>query len=229
MMTQHVDRAVVLAAGLGTRLKWLTNHRPKALMLVAGEPVITHVIRRLVAQGVQDIAVNTFHHADQMKHFLGDGSKFGCRLMISDEEHLLDSGGGVKKALELLPGDGPFAICNADVLSDINVQQLAAVLPDAGVSIGLVPNPSHHLHGDFALKQGYVMADGDEKFTFSGVSVWHEAGFEKYKVGDIFSLTQPMRELITEKRCAGLVCRGQWFDIGRPRDLMRANRFMSVL
>jgi len=180
-----------------------------------------------VAQGVRDIAVNAFHHAGQLQTFLGDGSGFGCRITISYEEELLDSGGGVRKAMDLLPGDGPVAVCNADVLSEINVRQLAVILPDAGAAIALVANPAHHLRGDFALNRGVVMEAGEERFTFSGVSVWHPETFSDYKPGDIFSLTRPMRELIAQNRCAGLLYRGPWFDIGRPRDLMRANRIMG--
>ncbi|WP_167631874.1 nucleotidyltransferase family protein [Mariprofundus ferrooxydans] len=224
---KQVERAVILAAGLGTRLKWLTHGRPKALMQVAGLPAIAHVIRSLVRQGVRDIAVNVHHHADQMRAFLGDGAHFGCRISISYEPVLLDSGGGVKQALTLLPGDGPFAVWNADVLSDIDVQAMTTLLPEAGVVIALVANPAHHPDGDFVLDHAVVRAGGDERFTFSGVSVWHPDGFAADNVGDVYSLTVPMRARIAEGRCAGVLHRGQWFDIGRPRDLMQANRMMG--
>jgi len=225
---QQVERAIVLAAGLGTRLKWLTRGRPKALMQVAGEPVIAHVIRALVTQGVREIAVNAHHHAGQMRAYLGDGSRFGCHLSVSYEATLLDSGGGVKKALDFLPGNGPFAVWNADVLSNIDVRHLAAALPGSfGAALALVPNPAHHPRGDFALEKGCIMADGSEHFTFSGVSVWHTDAFDAYRSGDTFSLIEPMRALIAEGRCAGMLHRGQWFDIGRPRDLMLANRLMG--
>jgi len=224
---KQVERAVILAAGLGTRLKWLTCGRPKALMQVAGQPVIAYVIGRLVMQGVREIAVNAHHHADQMHAYLGDGSRFGCHLSISDEATLLDSGGGVKKALELLPGDGPFAVWNADVLAGINVQALAGILPVSlskpAAAIALVPNPAHHPAGDFALDGGMVKADEGTRFTFSGVSVWSADAFDDYRTGGVFSLTAPMRALIARERCAGIMHRGLWFDIGRPRDLMLAN------
>lgn len=221
---RRIERAVVLAAGLGTRLKWLTRHRPKALMQVHGEPVISHVIRRLVAQGIREIAVNAHHHAGQLHAWLGDGAAFGCHIVVSYEPSLLDSGGGVKQALGLLPGDGPVAVWNGDVLSDINVQMLAAAMPGQGAAIALVANPSHHPGGDFALQQGLVMAAGEPRFTFAGVSVWSASVFDEEPAGDVFSLTRPMRRLIAGGHCAGQLHRGQWFDIGRPRDLMQANR-----
>ena len=219
-----VDRAVVLAAGLGTRLKWLTNTRPKALMQVAGEPVIAHVIRSLVSQGIHDIAVNAHHHAEVLRDYLGDGSRFGCRISISYEPSLLDSGGGVKQALGFLPGSGPVAVYNADVLTDLDLKCLNVVMPEGGAAIGLVQNPRHHPKGDFALNGGHVQSEGDERFTFSGISVWDEALFDTYEEGSVFSLVQPMFDLIEKGRCTGVKHDGYWFDIGRPSDLMRANR-----
>ncbi len=223
-MIQRVERAVILAAGLGTRLKWLTNHRPKALMMVAGEPVITHVIRSLVAQGIRDIVVNAHHHAEALAHYLANGSRFGCSITISYESELLDSGGGVKQALKFLPGDGPVAVYNADVLTDFDVDRLSALLPDGGVAIGLVVNPKHHPEGDFALNGALVANEGEQCFTFSGISVWDARVFDSYPQGAVFSLVQPIRELVGKGMCRGLLHRGDWFDIGRPTDLVRANR-----
>jgi MurNAc alpha-1-phosphate uridylyltransferase len=224
---KRVERAVILAAGLGTRLKWLTNQRPKALMRVAGEPAIGHVIRRLVAQGIREIAVNAHHHADQLVGYLGDGPRFGCRIIISRESELLDSGGGVKQALSKLPGSGPVVVHNCDVLAEIDVHRLAAMVPDGGCSIALVENPPHHPDGDFVLDGSDVTFNGENRFTFSGISVWDESAFDSYESGSIFSLVQPIRELIGQGKCSGLLHRGDWFDIGRPLDLIRANRVMG--
>lgn len=223
-----VDRAVILAAGLGTRLKWLTSSRPKALMHVAGEPVIAHLIRSLVTQGVTDIAVNAHHHAATLADYLGDGSRFGCRIRISYEAELLDSGGGVKQALQYLPGSGPVAVCNADVVSDLKLERLGAILPASGVAIGLVPNPVHHPAGDFALHGVQVSNEGDHRFTFSGISVWDASLFDAFAVDSAFSLVLPMRQWAAQGLCTGILHRGYWFDIGRPRDLILANRFGKI-
>jgi MurNAc alpha-1-phosphate uridylyltransferase len=224
---KRVERAVILAAGLGTRLKWLTNQRPKALMRVAGEPAIAHVIRRLVAQGICEIAVNAHHHADQLVEYLGDGSRFGCRITISREQELLDSGGGVKQALSKLPGSGPVVVHNCDVLADVDLHRLAALVPDGGCSIALVANPPHHPDGDFILYGTNVSMSGSDRFTFSGISAWDEQAFDSYSQGSAFSLVEPMRELIGQGMCSGLLHRGHWFDIGRPSDLMQANCIMG--
>jgi len=224
---ERMDRAVILAAGMGTRLKWMTRHRPKALMRVAGEPAIVHVIRRLVAHGVREIAVNAFHHADQLAAYLGDGARFGCHITMSFEDKLLDSGGGVKKALSKLPGSGPVVVHNCDVLADIDISRLARMAPVDGASIALVDNPSHHLQGDFILHGDDVSMSGYDRFTFAGVSVWDETVFEHYEPGEAFSLARSIREKIAQGACKGLAHHGYWFDIGRPGDLLKANRLLG--
>jgi len=224
---ERMDRAVILAAGMGTRLKWMTRHRPKALMRVAGEPAIVHVIRLLVAHGVREIAVNAFHHADQLADYLGDGARFGCHIVMSFEDKLLNSGGGVKKALSKLPGSGPVVVHNCDVLADIDISRLARMAPVGGGSIALVENPKHHLNGDFILHGDDVSMSGYDRFTFAGVSVWDETVFEHYEAGEAFSLARSIREMIAQGTCKGLAHHGYWFDIGRPGDLLKANRLLG--
>jgi len=223
---QQLDRAVILAAGLGTRLKWLTHDQPKALIDVAGAPAIAHVIRRLAALGVRYIVVNTYHHADNLIKTLGDGSRFGVRLYFSREKNLLDSGGGVRQALDLLPGEGLLAVHNADVLSDIDVQALARVCPEGGACLSLVPNPAHHPTGDFSLRDGLISISPDSgpRYTFAGVSVWEQSVFNAWVSGQPFPLIEVIQHLVDENRCAGVLHDGSWFDIGRPRDLMQARR-----
>jgi len=218
-----VERAVILAAGLGERLKWLTRSRPKALLRVAGEAAVVHVIRGLAARGVRDIAINAHHHADQLIGTLGDGSRFGVRLYFSREKKLLDSGGGVRTALDLLPGEGLLAVHNADVLADIDVRALARACPEAGACLSLVANPGHHPEGDFKLRNGLVSVSRSvPSYTFAGVSVWDQSVFEAWASGRSFPLLEAIQRLTDDNRCAGMVHDGWWFDIGRPRDLMRA-------
>jgi len=223
---QQLDRAVILAAGLGTRLKWLTHDQPKALIDVAGAPAIAHVIRRLAAQGIRYISVNTHHHAGQLIKVLGYGSQFGVQLYFSHEEKLLNSGGGVRQALDLLPGEGLLAVHNTDVLADVNVQALARGCPKAGACLSLVSNPAHHPAGDFSLRDGLISipSDGNPRYTFAGVSVWEQSAFDAWVSGQSFLLTETIQHLVDENRCAGILHDGFWFDIGRPCDLMQARR-----
>jgi len=228
---QQLDRAVILAAGLGTRLKWLTHDQPKALIDVAGAPAIAHVIRRLAAQGIRYIAVNTHHHAGQLIKVLGYGSQFGVQLYFSHEEKLLNSGGGVRQALDLLPGEGLLAVHNADVLTDMDIQVLAGRCPEGGACLSLVPNPTHHPTGDFSLRDGLISipSDGDPRYTFAGVSVWEQGVFDAWVSGQSFPLTEAIQYLTDENCCAGVLHDGFWFDIGRPCDLMQARRRVHAL
>ena len=220
----QVERAVILAAGLGTRLKWMTRHKPKALMNIQGEAAIVHVIRQLAKQGIHQIVINTHHHAEILQTFLGNGERWGVNLWFSHEEILLDSGGGVRTALQYLPGEGGFLVHNADVIADVDVHTLADLCPYQGCALALVDNPRHHPQGDFAIEHGLIRLQGEPMYTFAGVSVWDEAVFQSYACGTPFSLLQVMHTLIKKDKCKAWRHRGQWFDIGRPKDVIRANR-----
>lgn len=225
LQMSDVNRAIVLAAGIGSRLKWLTENRPKALMRVAGSPAIVQVIQRLVAAGIRDISINIHHHGEGLEDALGNGSRWGVNLYYSHEEVLLDSGGGVRTALDLLPGTGPVLVHNADIISDIDFERLERLLPEAGCSLAMVGNPSDHPAGDFSLRSGFVAAGGEPRYTFAGVSLWQEEMLLPLAAGQAYSLVHPMRVLMRQSRCAGFLHRGHWFDIGKPRSLIQANRY----
>ena len=114
---------MIFAAGLGTRLTPLTDHMPKALVPVAGKPMLEHVILKLIASGFDEIVINVHHFAEQIIDFLKDKNNFGIKIWISDEtEELLDTGGGIKKASSLL--NDPFLVHNADILSNVDLKPL---------------------------------------------------------------------------------------------------------
>ena len=116
-------KAMIFAAGLGTRLKPLTDHMPKALVPVAGKPMLEHVIGKLKASGFDEIVINVHHFAHQIIDFLKEKNNFGIQIWISDEtEELLDTGGGIKKAIHFF--DEPFLVHNADILSNVDLKAL---------------------------------------------------------------------------------------------------------
>jgi mannose-1-phosphate guanylyltransferase len=122
-------KAMILTAGLGTRLRPLTNDRPKALVEVAGRTLLELALSRLRAFGVREVIVNTHHYADMIFEYLDAKNKFGMRVEISREEILLDTGGGLKKAawFFLEGNDGPpksFILYNVDVLSTIDLEAM---------------------------------------------------------------------------------------------------------
>lgn len=127
-------KAMIFAAGLGTRLKPLTDNMPKALVPLAGKTLLQWQIERLKAAGITDIVVNVHHFPDMIINYLHDNNNFGCRISVSDErDMLLETGGGLRKAKSLLLGVGsresgnsnePILICNVDILSNIDIPTL---------------------------------------------------------------------------------------------------------
>ena len=127
-------KAMIFAAGLGTRLKPLTDNMPKALVPLAGKTLLQWQIERLKAAGITDIVVNVHHFPDMIINYLRENNNFGCRISVSDERNmLLETGGGLRKAKSLLLGVGsresgnsnePILICNVDILSNIDLPTL---------------------------------------------------------------------------------------------------------
>lgn len=118
-------QAMIFAAGLGTRLKPLTDTMPKALVGVGGKPLIEHVVEKLKASGAERIVVNVHHFASQVIDYLQENDNFGVDVRISDEsERLLDTGGGIKKARSLFMPDAPILIHNVDILSNVDLDRL---------------------------------------------------------------------------------------------------------
>ena len=116
-------KAMIFAAGLGTRLKPFTDHMPKALVPVAGKPMLEHVINKLKAVGVDEIVINVHHFAQQVIDFLKEKDNFGIKIWISDEtDQLLETGGGIKKAAPYF--DEPFLVHNADILSNVDLKAM---------------------------------------------------------------------------------------------------------
>jgi mannose-1-phosphate guanylyltransferase len=124
-------KAMILAAGLGTRLRPLTNDRPKALVEVAGRTLLEITLTRLSAFGVRDVIVNVHHFADSVVGYLKTHNNFGMHIEISREEELLDTGGGLKKAWWFLRDsvgrDEPFLLHNVDVISTIDLSRMVKV------------------------------------------------------------------------------------------------------
>ncbi|MDD7716929.1 MAG: nucleotidyltransferase family protein, partial [Bacteroidales bacterium] len=118
-------KAMVFAAGLGTRLRPLTNDRPKALVEVGGKTMLERVITHLADCGVTDITVNIHHFGEKIIEFLEEKKNFGLDIHISDERDLLlDTGGGLMKARKYLDGDEPFIVHNADILTDLDLKAM---------------------------------------------------------------------------------------------------------
>lgn len=121
---------MIFAAGLGTRLRPLTDTMPKALVPVSGRPILGYQLERLAAAGVKEVVVNVHHFAEQVIRYLEEHD-FGLRVRVSDErDELLDTGGGLARARQWLDGDAPVLVHNVDILSNVDLHRWAGAHPD---------------------------------------------------------------------------------------------------
>ena len=225
-------KAMILAAGLGTRMRPLTDKTPKPLLKVGDEPLIVHHLVRLQAAGFSDIIINVSHLGEQIKNALGSGGKYGVNIVYSHEEEPLESGGGVVKALPLLGAD-PFLLVNGDIWCDFGFENF--FLPESFLSrVLLVENPEQHPSGDFYLdvdkpiqNQGdlfkvYSSGPARYTYTFSGVSILSPDMFEHQEPGK-FSLVPLLREQMNQGCVCGHLHTGTWVDVGTPERLKSLN------
>lgn len=208
-------KAMILAAGRGERMLPLTDHTPKPLLPAAGKPLIVHTIEQLVAAGFTELVINHAHLGQQIEHALGDGQQFGADICYSPEgEQALETAGGIIKALPLL-GDDAFLVVNGDIATDfpfasLHGQQVALA------HLVLVTNPPHHPNGDFALDGlGFVLENGTEKFTFSGIGIYRPELFNGVEPG-IKKLAPILRQAMASQQVSGQLHNGFWMDIGTP-------------
>ena len=205
-------RAMILAAGRGERLRPLTDHTPKPLLEAGGRSLIVHHLEKLANAGFIEIVINIAHQGDMIRDSLGDGSNWGLNIRYSQEPTgALDTGGGIMQALPLL-GEAPFAVINGDVFSAYPVARLRALKCDQAHLV-LVPNPAHHPDGDFGLQGGHVTSEGNERHTFSGISVYHPRFFASAP-GGRFSVVPMLKAAMKLRQVTGEIYRGDWHDIG---------------
>jgi MurNAc alpha-1-phosphate uridylyltransferase len=208
---------MLLAAGRGERMRPLTDHTPKPLLVVRGKPLIVHHLERLAGAGVREVVINLAWLGSRIRTALGDGHAFGVAIRYSDEgAEALETGGGIFKALPLL-GPDPFLVVNADVFTDLDFAQVGPV-PPGQTHLVLVPNPPQHPAGDFGLEAGYV-TEAAPRWTYSGVGVFDAALFEGCQ-GGRFPLKPLLQRAIAARQLRGEVYRGLWSDIGTPERLL---------
>ena len=210
-------KAMILAAGFGTRMRPLTDHCPKPLLPVAGRPLIGHHLMRLAAAGIDDIVINVSYRGEQIIEALGDGSDYGVRIAWSREEVPLETGGGIRQALPLL-GEAPFLLVNGDIWCDAELDALPA-LNGALAHVWLVDNPDHHPAGDFHLDAaGAVHVEGAPRLTFAGLSLIDPALVADQPPG-VFALAPLLKRAMDAGQVSGHHHRGAWVDVGTPARL----------
>lgn len=210
-------RAMILAAGLGTRMRPLTDHIPKPLLKAGGHMLIEYHIEALVQAGLREIVINHARLGGSIEQALGDGARYGASIRYSAEgEQPLETGGGIQQALPLL-GEGPFVVVNADIWTDYPFARLPDVL-EGLAHLVLVDNPPQHAAGDFALHDSRVSEQGTARLTYSGIGVYHPRLFAACTPG-AFPLAPLLREAMQAGSVSGEHYPGRWLDIGTPERL----------
>ena len=214
--------AMILAAGRGERMRPLTDKKPKPLLEIAGKALIVYQIEALKSAGIENIVINTGHLGDQLRYELGAGDAFGVQIVYSDEgDDILETAGGIIKALPLL-GDSHFIVTNADIYTDFDYKALPDQL-GSDAHLVLVNNPSHNLQGDFALEGGRILNEGEEKLTYSGISLFHPRFFKNCSPGRA-ALAPLLRASAQADNLTGQYFKGSWTDVGTPQRLEEINR-----
>ena len=218
-------KAMILAAGRGERMRPLTDHTPKPLLLVGGKPLIVWHIERLAKAGFKEVVINHAHLGNQIELMLKDGSAWGVSIQYSPELSALETAGGIANALPLL-GLDPFLVVNGDVFTEIDFASLVLNSDDLAHLV-MVDNPPQHPQGDFALIGDRLMVDGISKLTFSGVGVYHPNLFVSVKPGEAAKLAPLLKDAMNKGLVTGQYHQGVWHDIGTPERLNALDKQLS--
>lgn len=215
-------KTMILAAGLGNRMRPLTLHTPKPLLEVGGKPLIVWHIEKLHNIGVTEIVINTAWLGEKLAQALGDGSQFGVNILWSHEGEGLETAGGIINALPLL-GEDPFILVNGDVWTTMDFSTLLDVkLENDLAHLVFVDNPAQHPQGDFILAngRGYTFDQNQqgEALTYSGVAVIHPNMFAGLENGKR-PLAPLLKQAMLEQQISASKMQGVWVDVGTPERL----------
>jgi MurNAc alpha-1-phosphate uridylyltransferase len=223
-------KAMILAAGLGQRMRPLTDHLPKPLLPLAGKPLIEYHLESLARLGVKQLVINLAYLGYLIRAHVGDGSRWGLEVNYSEEPEPLETGGGISRALPLL-GSEPFLLVNADVWTDWPFERWRErQLVDGQLGhLLLVPNPEFHPQGDFGLNASGLVADEETvpRYTFAGISLLHPDLVASYpRKREKFPLAEALRWAIAQRRISGEVHKGGWSDVGTPARLAALEEYL---
>ncbi len=213
--------AMILAAGLGERLRPITDTMPKALVEVGGISLLEQHLQRLADASVKTVVINLGWLGEQIAERIGSGHQFGLQVIYSPEnDNILDTGGGIKRALPLLDS-APFWVINADVYTDITLPNVK-LDTDSLAHLVLVPTPAHKASGDFELRDGKVRNSDNQDLTYSGIAFYRPEFFADAGDGR-FSVVPLWREAADRGQLDGSLYEGIWEDVGTPERLKALN------
>ena len=238
-----IKKALIFAAGKGTRLKPFTDSHPKALALVNDVPLLERNIKYLQSFGVIEFVINVHHFGEQIVEFLEKNNHFGAKIDISDEkDELLETGGGLLFAQKYLENEENFLIMNADILTDLNIHELVKFhethLPLATLAVSdrnssrkLFFNSEMVLKGWMNKNSGETkMAEFNNNFkelAFSGIHCINSSIFDKIKRRGKFSIMEEYLDLMFENNILGFQHEARLIDVGRPESVIEAEKYFK--
>ncbi|MDD3095228.1 MAG: nucleotidyltransferase family protein [Candidatus Neomarinimicrobiota bacterium] len=227
-------KAMILAAGKGTRLRPVTDIMPKALVEINGVTLLERAVQKLQHADIDEIVINVHHFADQIEHFLSRHD-LGVRIHVSDErEGLLDTGGAVKKARSYLEGEDPFFVCNVDVISNINLLDMLYLFQMSPAMAVLAVRKREstrqlcfdeyqHLVGWKNRETGELKGKDGLHYAFSGIQLLHPGVFEYMPPQERFSLIDLYLDMARQQIILAYDhTDGEWMDVGTPERLKKA-------
>ena len=224
-----ITRAFVLGAGLGTRLRPLTEDLPKPLIPIFQKPLITFVLDHLIAAGVKSFVVNTHYLPEAFTEFFSDARYRGASVTLVHEPEILGTGGGIKNVEQLMGGD-PFIVYSGDLLTNIDVGRLIEEHERNRNDVTLAVRETH-LGRDVAIENGRIVDIENRyghagRYDFAGISIWTPAIFERLPAGESVSFIPYVAQWIGEGgKIGGVVCNeGQWFNIGSRAEYLSVHR-----
>lgn len=238
-------KAIIFAAGLGTRLKPFTDSKPKALAEINGVTLLEHAVVKLLNCGIRDIVINIHHFSEQIISFLKSKNNFNANILVSDESNeLLDTGGGLLKALPLLGFHEPILAYNVDVISDIDMEALIENHCQSGAIATLAVRKretSRYLLFDKNYRlAGWENVQKNEKIiihqnnnelqrlAFSGIQVIEPCLFQETSLTGKFSVIDLYLKQGIYHRIIGFVHnQGFWIDAGKPENLIEAESLLK--
>ncbi len=209
-------KAMILAAGRGERMRPLTDHTPKPLLQAGPHRLIEYHILNLASAGFTELVINHAYLGHQIEQFLGDGHRYCVQIEYSPEVQALETAGGIYNALHFF-NDEAFVVINGDIWSNYDLSRLPKRIKNLAHLV-LVNNPEHNLKGDFSLQTNRVLSKGENKHTFSGISVLNPRLFDHSSPGAL-PLAPLLHEAMELQQVTGELYQGEWWDIGTPERL----------
>jgi N-acetyl-alpha-D-muramate 1-phosphate uridylyltransferase len=228
-------KAMLLAAGRGARMGALTEHVPKPLLKVGPHALIEWHLFRLAQAGFKEVVINHAYLGHLIEQAVGDGRRYGVKVAYSIEKEALETAGGIRKALHLLMGEkgegasDSFAVISSDIFTNFPLERLftAKSMIDHFNLNGYcitVPNPPHHLAGDFACETGMLRPASTQARTYAGIGVFRARMFDSISLGSSEKLVTLFKRDSAANQLGAEVFHGLWEDVGTPERLDEMNR-----